>query len=270
MVGSKMIQLLFLITFVIAVIIYLRFIEGRTLFYPEKEIEFTPQSFGLKFEEVFFKTPDNLELNGWFVPSEDARYTVIFCHGNAGNISHRLEKIKFFHTLGCNVLIFDYRGYGRSNGKPSENGLYQDIQGAYEYLLSRKIAPDQIIGYGESIGGSVIINLAAKRKLRALISDSAPSCTKDMVKIIYPFLPYWVFSTRFDSLSKIKSITVPKLIIHSINDEIVPFKLGKRLYENATSPKEFLQIHGGHNSCFFESEAVLKEKVADFLKRITQ
>ncbi len=269
MFGKIISQILFVCIIVIFAVMYFRYIEKRSLFYPTKEIEFFPQAAGLTYEDVFFKTSDNLEINAWFVPAKDVRYTILFSHGNAGNISHRLEKLKFFHDLGCNVFIFDYRGYGKSKGKPYEQGFYRDIQGAYNYLLSRGVKSEQIIGYGESIGGAVIIDLASQNKVKGIIIDSSISNAKDMVKIIYPLLPYWIFSSRWDSLKKIKSITIPKLIIHSINDEIVPYKLGRKLFENAAEPKEFLPIHGGHNSCFFESEAILKEKVADFLKRIS-
>jgi hypothetical protein len=231
-----------------------------------KEIEYLPAQFGLTFEDIFFNTADKLNIHAWFVPRPNALYTVIFCHGNAGNISHRLEKIKLFHDLGCNTFIFDYRGYGRSKGGPSEKGLYLDVLGAYDYLLSRNINPGQLIGYGESIGGAVAIDLASKRKLRALIVDSTPTCARDMAKIVLPFLPAWIFSSRLDSINKIKSVTVPKLMMHSINDEIVPFKLGKKLFAEAPQPKEFLEIHGGHNSSFFESEGIIKEKIASFLK----
>jgi len=233
-----------------------------------KEIEYFPYQLGLKYEDVFFKTSDRIDINAWFVPSLNARYTVIFCHGNAGNISHRLEKIKFFHDLGCNTFIIDYRGFGRSRGKPSEGGLYSDIQAAYDYLLSRNISPEQIIGYGESIGGAVIIDLASKKKLKALIVDSTLTSAKDMAKLVFPFLPSWIFASRLDSISKIKSVTIPKLMIHSINDEIIPFKLGKKLFEEAPLPKEFLEVHGGHNSCFFESEGIIREKVASFLNSL--
>lgn len=255
--------------FLIILVTYLRYIESRSVFYPTKEIGYFPKELGLDFEEVFFKTEDSLELNGWYVPAKDARYTILFCHGNAGNISHRVEKLRFFNEFGANVFIFDYRGYGLSKGRPSESGAYLDVKSAYDYLLSRKISPEQIIGYGESLGTAVIIDLAEKYKLRALIIDSAMNSAKDMVKTVYPFLPYWIFQSRFDSENKIKAIHIAKLIIHSINDEIVPFKLGKKLYDNAPPPKEFLQIHGGHNSCFFESESILREKIADFLKMVS-
>jgi len=251
-------------------VVYLRYLERKTLFYPTKEIEYLPKEAGLDYEDILFKIRDNVELNGWFVPAPNARCTILFCHGNAGNISHRIEKIRFFHDLGCNVFIFDYRGYGKSKGRPSENGVYSDVQAAYDYLLSRGIKPEQIIGYGESIGSASIIDLASKNKVAALIIDSGFTNAKDMIKKIYPFLPYWIFASRWESLEKIKSMTVPKLIIHSVNDEIVPYKLGKKLYDAAREPKEFLEVHGGHNSCFFESEAAYKEKVSGFIKTVTK
>lgn len=249
-------------------VLYLRYIEKRSLFYPTREMEYSPKEIGLAFEEVTFKTKDNLNIYGWFLPCREAEWTVLFCHGNAGNISHRLQKLKFFYDLGCNVFIFDYRGYGRSEGMPSEKGLYIDAQAAYDYLLSRRLKAGQIVGFGESLGGAVIVDLAYASRLAGLILEGTFSNAKDMVRIIYPFLPFWIFASRLDSLSKIKSITSPKLLVHSINDEIVPYKLGKKLYLAAAEPKEFLEMRGGHNSCFFESEDILKRKIADFLSRL--
>ncbi|MFH0940548.1 MAG: alpha/beta hydrolase [Candidatus Omnitrophota bacterium] len=246
--------------------LFLRYIEVRTIFYPTKELASFPGRAGLDFQDVFFKAAGNVELNGWFIPSKNAKYTVLFCHGNAGNISHRIEKLKFFNELGCNVFIFDYEGYGKSRGKPSEANLYRDARAAYEYLLSRDIAPDQVIGYGESIGGAVITDLASRQEMKAVILDSTFTSTKDMIRYAYPFLPYWIFSSRFDSEAKIRNIKVPKLIIHSQDDEIVPFKLGRKLYEVSAQPKEFLKIHGGHNSNFFESAGFLKEKISNFIR----
>lgn len=270
MVGLKgLYQILFLGIFIGLTVIYLRYIERRTIFYPTREIEYLPNQLGLEFEEIFFKTSDNIDINGWFMPSPNARYTLLFCHGNAGNISHRLEKLEFFHILGLNVFIFDYRGYGKSQGKPSEDGIYLDTLASYEYLLSRKITPKQIIGFGESLGAAAIIDLAFRKELGGLIIEGGFSSAKDMVKAIYsPLLPHWIFASRFDNINKIKSVKAPKLIIHSINDEIVPYRLGKMLYENAINPKEFLQIHGGHNLCFFESSDILKEKISNFINQL--
>ncbi len=153
-------------------------------------------------------------------------------------------------------------------GQPSEKGLYLDIEGAYNYLLSKGIPAERIIGFGKSLGGAAVIDLASKNKLAGFITSSTFTSSKDMAKIIYPYLPYWIFSSRIDSLTKIKSITIPKLIIHSIDDDLVPYRIGEKLYQNAASPKEFAQIHGDHNNGFFESEAIVKEKIADFLKRL--
>lgn len=250
------------------VVLYLRYIERRSIFYPAKEIEYLPGELNLEFDEVFFDTRDKLKIHGWFVPAKDAQATILFAHGNAGNISHRLEKIKFFHDLNYNVFIFDYRGYGKSKGSPSEQGIYLDIQAAYSYLLAKGARPQQIIAYGESLGAAVAVDLALKNKAAALILEEAFSSTKDMAGKIYPFLPYWVLATRFDSVKKIRNISAPKLIIHSINDEIVPYNLGRKLYENALEPKEFLQIHGGHNTAFFDSQDILKEKIGDFLNKL--
>lgn len=269
MLSLKILQpVLYLFTGMVLIAIYIRYIEKRTIFYPAKEIELLPKEAGLDFEDIFFKTQDNLELNGWFLAHKDATQTILFCHGNAGNISHRLEKLKFFHGLRLNIFIFDYRGYGRSKGIPSERGLYLDVEAAYNYLLSRKVSSEQIIGFGESLGGAAAIDLVYKHKIKGLIVEGAVSCAKDMAKFIYPFLPPWIIFSRFDSVNKIKSIDTPKLIIHSINDEIVPYRLGRKLYDSASLPKEFLEVYGGHNSAFFESEAILKEKIADFLKRL--
>ena len=261
---------LILALFSALVLLYIRYIEKHTLFHPSKEIEFSPGEVGLDFEEVFFKTKDNLKLNGWFIPARGVGYTVLFCHGNAGNISHRLQKIKFFNQLGCSVFIFDYRGYGKSKGRPSEEGMYLDVKSAYDYLLSRGIGNSQIIGYGESLGGAIIIDLAAKNKVAGLIAESSFSSGRDMARRVYPFIPYWLFSSHFDSASKIKSITAQKLIIHSLNDEIVPYDLSLRLYAAAAGPKEFLQISGPHNSCFYDSEKILEQRLPDFLSRLSK
>ncbi len=262
-------NLLYLIIIIACFIIYLRFIEKRSIFFPMKEIKSDPEIIGLSFEEVNFKTADNVELNGWFIPREGAKDTIIFCHGNGGNISHRLEKIAILHNIGLNVFIFDYRGYGRSKGSPSEKGLYKDAEAAYGYLVSRdNISEENIVLYGESIGGAVAIDLAMRRKVKALITEETLSSVKDMIKIIYPFLPYFVFQSRFDSVSKIKGINVPKLIIHSVDDEIVPFRLGEKLFESASFPKEFLKIRGSHNTAFLDSKELFISGITSFVKAL--
>lgn len=245
----------------------LRLLEPHLIFFPAKEMMVSPKEFGLSFEDVFFNTTGHRKLHGWFIPAGEARRTVFFCHGNAGNISYRIDKLIFFNRLGCNVFIFDYRGYGKSEGQPSEQGLYQDAQAAYDYLRLRGIPAEQIVGYGESIGGAAVVELASKHSMSAIILDSLFTNIKDMVKNHYPIIPHWILSSRFDSKMKIASIKIPKLIIQSDTDEIVPASLGAALFEAAAPPKEFLRIHGSHNEGFFESEKVIEEKFREFLSR---
>ncbi len=250
-------------------VVWLRLIENRTIFYPSRAIEFTPRDVGLAFEEVTFQTTDNRLLNGWFVPgTAPAAKTILFCHGNAGNIGHRLEKILFFHSLGCNVCIFDYRGYGKSAGRPYEQGLYRDVRCVYAQLLQRGIPAQKIVGYGESLGGAVIVDLAAHEPLNGLIVESSMSSAAEMARLILPWVPPGLFASRFDSKTKVASIRVPKLIIHSKNDEIIPYRQGEELFAAAADPKEFLQVRGGHNTAFFESRELLAARVKRFLESL--
>lgn len=261
-----LLRTLFLV--LVIVFLFLRYMEMRILFYPTKTLEIFPDRTGLEYREVFFETEDKVKLNGWYVPAKGARYTVLFCHGNAGNISHRIEKIYFFHELGMNVFIFDYRGYGLSQGRPSEKGLYRDVEAAYQYLRAQGIADGAIIGYGESLGGAVITELASRRELKALILDSTFASVRHMARTVSPLIPSWFLASRFDSENKVRSIKAPKLIIHSINDEIVPYVQGKKLFAAAADPKTFLEIHGAHNSNFFESGKLLTKAVGDLVAQL--
>jgi len=258
--------LLWIIFFTIIFLAGIRYIERNSIYFPLKEILSSPVTVGLPYEEIYFETSDKKRLNSWFIPNDKARFTVIFCHGNAGNISHRLEKILLLYRLGLNIFIFDYRGYGKSQGSPSESGLYKDAIAAYMYLTKeRKISEDDIILYGESIGGAVAIDLAHKARVRALITEETFTSIKDMAKIAYPFLPYFIFSSRFNCISKIKEARCSKLVIHSIEDEIVPFYLGERLFNAAKPPKKFLKIRGSHNTAFLDSKKQFTEGIKSFL-----
>lgn len=258
---------------------WVKYVERHNIYFPMKEIHTTPELIGLSHEEVYFRAPDDIQLHGWFIPNnmaeftppfrERAGFTILFCHGNGGNISHRLEKIELLHRLGLNVFIFDYRGYGKSKGSPSESGLYKDVDAAYHYLTEeRKVSNHNIILYGESLGGAVAIDLAKGQDVRALITEEAFTSIKDMAKIVYPFVPSFLISNKFDSISRIKEVTCPKLIIHSINDEIAPFYLGQKLFDVAAPPKEFLKIRGSHNTAFLDSEEQLTEGIKSFLDEL--
>lgn len=243
----------------------LRLFEPRLIFFPLKELVATPAESGSPYEDVFFETSDGVTLHGWFMPATKSRGTVLFCHGNAGNISHRLEKAAFFLRSGFNVFMFDYRGYGRSLGRPSEEGVYRDAEAAHSYLISRGIRQEDMVGYGESLGGVVIVDLASKKPLRAFILENTFTNAREMAALHYPFLPSQILKSRFDSKQKIAAIKTPKLILHSRNDEIVPFRMGRGLYETAADPKDFLEIRGDHNSGFFASGDLIEEKLESFL-----
>jgi fermentation-respiration switch protein FrsA (DUF1100 family) len=239
----------------VLLMLYIKHIESRALFFPEKEIEFFPSQVNLPFEDVVFNTPDGIKLNGWFIPQPNAPYTLLFFHGNAGNIGHRLDKLLTLLPTGANIFIIDYRGFGKSEGKISEKGLYLDAQAAYDYLVeARQIPAVQIILYGESLGTAAVIELAAKVKVKAIILEGGFSKGRDMAGRMYPFIPNLLFSDSYNSLERIKRIGVPKLFIHSRDDEIVPFELARKLYEASPEPKKFVEINGGHNSAFMDSK----------------
>jgi uncharacterized protein len=243
-----------------------RYMERKSLFFPMKHITSSPVDVGLDYEEVYFHTSDNKKIHSWFIPADEARFTMLFSSGNAGNISHRLDKIAMMNDMGFNVFIFGYRGYGKSEGIPSEQGLYRDIDAAYEYLVEvRGVSPEDIILYGESIGGGVVIELASLRPVGAIITEEAFTSVKDMARLAFPLIPYVIFSSRFDNLAKIGDIECPKLIIHSIDDEIVPFSQGEMLFEAASEPKKFLRLRGGHNTAFWDSMKEYKEGIKSFV-----
>ena len=231
-----------------AFFVLVRYLETHGVFFPSNEMTISPSIIGLPWEDVYFKTKDDVLLNGWFFKNPLARSTILFAHGNAGNMSDRLFKIEFFYRLGLNVFIFDYRGYGNSEGKPSENGLYSDAQGAYDHLRSRgDVNMEKIVLYGASIGGTVMIDLATQRDAALLVVESSITNARDMARIFYPFVPLFFLSLKFNSIDKVRRLSVPKLFIHSPDDEVVPYWVGQKLYEAALPPKEFLKIHGGHN-----------------------
>ncbi len=253
---NKGVRVLFYILLLLVLFVaYVRYLEKSSVFYPEKNVYATPQQAGLPYEDVYFRTEDGFLLHGWLVKTGQDASTVLYFHGNAGNIADRIEKIALLVDLGLNVFIIDYRGYGLSDGKPSEKGLYKDAIAAYEHLAGRRdIDPRKIIVYGTSLGAVAAIDLAAKRSVSGLVIDSAFTSAKDMAKIIYPFIPSFLIGLDMDNAAKIKSVTVPKLFLHSREDEVVPFSLAERLYQTAPSPKELLPLPGMHNNGYLTKE----------------
>ncbi len=252
--------------YVILVIVIVIF-QSNMVYFPQKGISITPDVIGLSFKAVDIETSDGEKLNAWFIPSENPRGTVLFCHGNAGNISHRLESIEIFHKLGLNVFIFDYRGYGLSTGEPSEQGTYLDAKAAFDYLIEeRNINPDRLIYFGRSLGGSVASWLARRNPPAALIIESAFTSIPDIGSGLYPYFPVRLMSRfRYNTSECLKEIHSPVLIVHSPEDEIIPFGHGQRLFENANQPKRFLEINGTHNEGFLTSRDTYLDGLDSFI-----
>lgn len=248
------------------------FLEKYIIFHPFRELEETPSSIGLKYDDIYFDTKDGVSINAWFIPAENSKGTVLFCHGNAGNISHRLDTIKIYNQLGLDFFIFDYRGYGKSGGSISENGLYLDSETAWDYLVSvKKIPPEKIVIVGRSLGASVAARLACSRTSNpaGAVIESAFLSVYDMAAYLYPWLPCRFF-LRFNFPTKqyVQYIECPKLMVHSKDDEIVPFSHGKKLFELAKEPKIFLELSGGHNECYFENEKIYRKALGDFCNSV--
>lgn len=233
----------------------------RFLYRPVREVSYTPGELDLYFEDIVFKSNDGLELNGWWIPAEDSKFTVLFCHGNGGNISHRLDSINVLHELGLSCFIFDYRGYGASEGKPSEEGTYLDARAAYKWLTKRKkIHANRIIVVGRSLGGSVAAQLATKVRPRGLVIESSFTSYADIGARFYPYMPVrWFARFSYPTLDYVKEIHCPVLFMHSRNDEVVPFEFGLELYAAANEPKDFVEILGGHNDGFLVAGEVYKD-----------
>ena len=250
----------------------LYFMQHGFLYRPIREINYTPNELGLAFEQVTFKTTDGLNLVGWYVPADTAELTVLFCHGNGGNITHRLDSINLFHEMGLNCLIFDYRGYGSSEGVPSEQGTYLDAHAAYEYLtMTRKLSPENIIIFGRSLGGSIAAHLATQVQPRALVIESAFTSYVDIGKKFYPYMPVcWFARFSYRTIDYIKNVRCPAMIIHSRNDETIPFEFGMELYQAANEPRHFVEIHGTHNDAFLVSAETYKNAWKNWLKSLTK
>lgn len=251
------------------IVAYVKYLEYKGVYYPAKEILNFPSSVSISFKDIYITTEDNVKINGWFISNQKAKYTLLFFHGNAGNIGDRIDKLQLLYQAGLNIFIIDYRGFGKSQGRPSELGFYHDASAAYDYLINTiNIKPERVVLYGESLGSAVAVDLAFHRRVRALILEGAFSRGRDMAVKIYPLLPRFVFSNSFDSLTKVKEINAPKLFIHSRDDEIVPFKLGRKLYDYAAGPKEFLEIEGDHNDAFMRSQHSCLSSISEFIGKL--
>ena len=254
---------------ILAIFWWLRLFEYHNVYHPMKRIELRPEEFGFIYEDITFHSSDNIKLSGWFFNSEKPKASLLFCHGNAGNISHRLEIVKILRRLSINIFLFDYRGYGLSEGSPSEEGTYLDAVSAFDYLKSRNGSTNlPIITYGESLGGAVGAELALRRDVAALIIEGSFTSVPDLGKELFPFLPiHLAGKIQYDSLSKIGKIKCPVLIIHSKDDEIISISHGEKLYDAARPPKDIVIRRGSHSEGMFANPQVYTDKIADFLAK---
>ena len=251
----------------VGVCVVLGLVQSKLIYFPTRDYAATPADVGLAFEDLTLRTRDGVAIAAWYIAHGEPRGSVIFFHGNAGNMSDRLPTIQALHRLGLSVLLVDYRGYGRSEGKPSEKGTYEDADAAWRYLVeTRGESPDRTVLFGRSLGGAVAIELARRRNPAALVVESTFTNLLDIGRLHYPLLPVRLILTyRYDSLSKVPRITCPKLFIHGIDDTLIPFENGRRLYDAAAEPKQFLETPGGHNEGGFMYSPAFVERLHRFL-----
>lgn len=260
---------------IIVIVVYILFAgflfitQSRYVYYPERVITANPGHIGLTFENVSIQTEDNLTLSGWYIPKDDSRGVLLFCHGNAGNIGHRLESIRLFHQLGLDILIFDYRGFGQSEGKTTEEGTYKDAEAIWRYLVNeRQVSPDRIVIFGRSLGGAVASWLASRYTPGLLVLESTFTSISDIAASIYPYLPVrLLLRFKYNTAEYLGEVNCPILIIHSRDDEMMPFSHGQRLFEIASQPKEFLEIAGTHNEGFITSGTKYMDGLSEFIRK---
>jgi len=253
-----------------ALSIYVYFMQSSMIFYPNmpgRNLVSTPEDIGLPYQDVEFFTEDNIKLHGWFIPNKKAKATLLFFHGNAGNISHRLDSIAIFHDLELNVFIIDYRGYGQSEGKITEKGTYRDAEAAWNYLTQTQgLSAKPIIIFGRSLGASIASWLAQKHTPAALIIESGFTSVPSMGQRFYPFLPVrWLTHFQYDTQKYVKNASCPVMVAHSKNDEIIPYDEGREIFAAAAEPKQFLEMSGGHNDGFIVSGTAYIKGLESFI-----
>ena len=264
--------LIFAVSVYLLLVLMLYLLQGRMVFLsdlPGRALTASPNDIGLDYEDVSLTTRDNEVLHGWYVPAKNPAGVVLFLHGNAGNISHRLDSIKIFHELDLDVLIIDYRGYGQSSGSASEQGTYLDAQAAWDYLVDKRgIAPEKIVIFGRSLGAAVASWLAARTTPGAVILESSFSSGVDMAGRLYPFLPTRLITRlKYPVKEYVKQISSPLLVVHSQQDEIIPFDMGQSIFAAAMEPKEMLVISGDHNGGFLLNRNQYLAAIGKFLDR---
>lgn len=249
----------------LALLLLMFLFQDRLLFMPSSQMTQSPAS----AEDLYVETEDGVEVHGWYFSNELSDQVIVLSHGNAGNISHRVDIAETLLEAGAAVLMYDYRGYGNSEGRPDEEGLYLDIEAFTNHLINEKGYDEgEIYMYGRSLGGAVAAYAATRFNLGGLVLDSAFTDLRSMVRDVYPFVPSSLAKYRFPTAEYLKSLTdTPVMIMHSRNDEIVRFHHGEELYEMANDPKTFVELGGTHNDNFFVSRDLIRESWEEFLNR---
>jgi len=246
--------------------------QNKLLFMPSSGMVQTPESLGIEAEDFWVEADDGVRVHGWYFPNENAEFVIVLSHGNAGNISYRIEIARTLLNTGAAVLMYDYRGYGKSEGSPSESGLYRDIEAVTEGLIDKKgYKEERIIMYGRSLGGAVAAYAATQYSLGGLVLDSAFRNLRDMVRDVYPFVPAGLAKYEFPTEEYIQiQRNYPVMIMHSPNDEIVGFHHGEHLYHLLDEPKRFVELRGSHNDNFFLSKELIEENWKWYLDEISK
>jgi uncharacterized protein len=254
-----------------ALYLMLRWFEYHQVYHPSRNMENTGLELGRPREDLYFTTDDGVKLNAWFYPAP-ANHTkrqevFLLCHGNAGNISHRLTQYAALLELGVAVLAFDYRGYGRSEGRPSEAGTYADAQAAWRWLRDQGVPPSKIIVLGESLGGGIAAELARRETVGGLVLMSSFTSVADVGSELFPWLPVrWINRIKYDIHGKLPQIQAPVLIMHSRGDALMPFHHAERNYAAANEPKLFWELAGDHNDILLTDRKKFTTGIEAFLR----
>lgn len=245
-------------------------LQPGMIFLPDRQLVATPDSWGLDYESVAFAAADGTRLHGWYLPHPDSARVLLFFHGNAGNLSHRRDSLEIFHRLGLNILIIDYRGYGLSEGTPSERGLYQDAAAAWDFLTAVKhVDHGRILIFGRSLGGAVAAQLASRVKPAGLILESTLSSARDFAGLAFPLLSrLTLLRYDFPVADSLRRVSCPVLVLHSPDDEIMPYVLGEKVFQAARQPKTFYRLQGDHNSGFLRSQPGYEQALSAFIDSV--
>lgn len=234
----------------VAICLYLYVFQSRFVYFPSDELVITPSDLGMDYRDVWIESANGAMMHAWIVPAVDSRGVVLYCHGNGGNVSYTTDLIGVFHQLGFSTLVFDYQGYGRSEGSPSEGNTRADAAAAWRYLVEDEgIPPHRIIAFGRSLGGAVASRLAVDHTPAVLVLDSAFTSLPDMARHLYPIMPVrWLARFEYATVDYVRQVNCPVIVIHSEDDRLVPISHGREIFRAAGEPKRFITTRGGHNA----------------------